>query len=392
MLSFKERGPVMPTGLICKNSIFQKIKVQKIMSLFLFFIFCVLSTILATEGKCSQVTLAWDRNKEPNIVGYKIYYGTGSRVYNWFIDVGNVTKYTVTGLADGSTYYFAATAYDASDKESTYSSEVSHNGCTYSISPITSQFAQQGGTKAVQVSTQTGCSWTASSGASWLAITAGSKGTGSGTVSYSVASNSSNNKRTVAFTIARSIFTVNQAGGTQEYIVKITKQHNNEGDGVVKSYDGKINCGEVCSNSYKQDSVVTFSATPNKGSAFAGWLPASLDCAGTGSCKVPIDNAKNVKAVFVGDLELNIVNISKDGGKGRVTSSPWSLDCKTDNTGTCEAMYRYNREITLSAYPSSGSTFVGWRPAKLCPGTGTCVVTMDRKRKVKALFSKPSEE
>jgi hypothetical protein len=382
----------MPTGLICKNSIFQKIKVQKIISLFLFIIFCVLSTILATEGKCSQVTLAWDRNTESNISGYKIYYGTGSRVYNWFIDVGNATKYTVTGLADGATYYFAATAYDASDKESTYSSEISHNSCTYSISPTTAQFAQQGGTGTVRVSTQQGCSWTASRGASWLTITAGNKGTGNGTVSYSVASNSKNPTRTEAFTIAHSVFTVNQAGGAQEYIVKMTKGSTNQGDGVVKSYDGKINCGEVCSNSYKQDSVVTFSATPNKGSTFAGWLPASLDCAGNGSCSVSIDKAKSVKAVFVGDLELNIVNISKDGGKGRVTSSPWSLDCKTDNTGTCEAMYRYNREVTLSAYPSSGSTFVGWRPANLCPGSGTCVVTMDRKRKVKALFSKPSEE
>ena len=112
---------------------------------------------------------------------------------------------------------------------------------------------------------------------------------------------------------------------TQEYIVKITKQQKNEGDGVVKSYDGKINCGDVCSNTYKKDSVVTFSATPNKGSTFAGWLSASLDCAGTGSCTVTIDKAKTVKAVFVGDYELNIVNISKDGGTGRVRSSPSGL-------------------------------------------------------------------
>jgi hypothetical protein len=360
----------------------------KTICFFLFLLFIV-STVFSGSGNCAQVTLAWDRNTESNIAGYKIYYGTGSRVYNWFIDVGNVTKYTVTGLADGSTYYFAATAYDASDKESAYSGEVSHNSCTYSISPTTSQFAQQGGTGTVQVSTQQSCSWTASSGASWLTITAGSKGTGNGKVSFSVASNSKKSSRTVAFTIARSVFTVNQAGGTIEYIVKITKKHKNEGDGVVKSYDGKINCGEVCSNSYKQDSIVTFSATPNQGSTFVGWAPVSLNCSGTGPCSVPIDKAKSVKAFFVGDFELAIVNISKNCGGGRVTSSPWALDCKTDNVDKCETTYRYNREVILSAYPFSGSNFVGWSPANLCPGTGSCVVTMDRKRIVKAVFSKP---
>ena len=60
-----------------------------------------MSILLATEGRCAQVTLAWDKNSESNIAGYRIYYGTGSRSYNWFIDVGNATTYTITGLADG---------------------------------------------------------------------------------------------------------------------------------------------------------------------------------------------------------------------------------------------------------------------------------------------------
>jgi len=187
-------------------------------------------------------------------------------------------------------------------------------------------------------------------------------------------------------------FTTNNTTATVKYKLKTAKTKNNSGDGIITSSDSNINCGDVCSNIYTKDTLVTLSASANFGSTFTGWVSSSANCTGTGSCTVKIDKAKTIKAVFVGDLELNIVNISKDGGKGRVTSSPWSLDCKTDNAGKCEAMYRYNREITLSAHPSSGSTFVGWRPAKLCPGTGTCVVTMDRKRKVEALFSKPSEE
>ena len=134
----------MPTGLLYKDSLFPQHKVRKITLLFLF-IFCFLSIVFAAGGNCAQVTLAWDANSEPNIAGYKVYYGTASRVYNWYFDVGNVTTYSVTGLTDGSTYYFAATAYDTSGVESTYSSEVSYNGCTYSISPTTAQLASTGG-------------------------------------------------------------------------------------------------------------------------------------------------------------------------------------------------------------------------------------------------------
>jgi hypothetical protein len=84
---------------------------------------CSLLVLFAGIGHAAQVTLAWDRNPELDIAGYKLYYGTGSRVYNWFIDVGNATTYTVTDLSDKATYYFAATAYDTSGVESTFSTE-----------------------------------------------------------------------------------------------------------------------------------------------------------------------------------------------------------------------------------------------------------------------------
>jgi hypothetical protein len=41
------------------------------------------------------------------------------------VDVGNVTTYTVTNLTSGQTYYFSVTAYDTSNNESAFSSEVS---------------------------------------------------------------------------------------------------------------------------------------------------------------------------------------------------------------------------------------------------------------------------
>ncbi len=85
---------------------------------------CAMFVLIPNVGNTAQVTLAWDPNAEPDIAGYKIYYGSVSRSYNWFVDVGNDTAHTITGLPGGSTMYFAATAYNTAGTESMYSSEV----------------------------------------------------------------------------------------------------------------------------------------------------------------------------------------------------------------------------------------------------------------------------
>lgn len=63
-----------------------------------------------------------------NLAGYNVYYGTSPRSqsggYPNKINAGDVTSYTVQGLAPG-TYYFAVTAYNAAGVESAYSTEVS---------------------------------------------------------------------------------------------------------------------------------------------------------------------------------------------------------------------------------------------------------------------------
>jgi hypothetical protein len=62
---------------------------------------------------------------ENDLAGYKVYYGTQSEEYDFVIDVGDVTHYTVTGLEPETLYYLALTAYDTSWNESDFSAEVS---------------------------------------------------------------------------------------------------------------------------------------------------------------------------------------------------------------------------------------------------------------------------
>jgi len=79
-----------------------------------------------------SATLTWDppttnvdQTPLTDLAGYKVYYGTTSGTYSSTIDVGNVINYTVSSLAENTTYYFAVTAYDTLANESSYSNEVS---------------------------------------------------------------------------------------------------------------------------------------------------------------------------------------------------------------------------------------------------------------------------
>jgi len=83
----------------------------------------------------ADVSVSWNANTEPDLAGYKLYYGSSSRSYDKSITVGNKTSYTVTGLSAGK-YYFSVTAYDTSSNESSFSDEqsitiTSGTGTTY---------------------------------------------------------------------------------------------------------------------------------------------------------------------------------------------------------------------------------------------------------------------
>jgi hypothetical protein len=71
-----------------------------------------------------ELKLAWDPNTETDLAGYRIHYGSASRNYDQVMDVGDNTSCTVSGLVEGRTYYFAATAVNREDIESDFSNEV----------------------------------------------------------------------------------------------------------------------------------------------------------------------------------------------------------------------------------------------------------------------------
>ena len=67
-------------------------------------------------------------------------------------------------------------------------------------------------------------------------------------------------------------------------------------------------------------------------------------------------------------------------GSGRVTSAPSGIDCGDD----CSSLFVNGITVTLTAAADSGSKFTGW--SNDYTSSETCVVKMDRSRKVSANF------
>ena len=104
-------------------------------------------------------------------------------------------------------------------------------------------------------------------------------------------------------------------------------------------------------------------------------------CSGTGACEVTIDQAKTITAQFT--LNQYTLSVSKTGtGGGTVTADSGGIACGS----ACSDDYDYNTVVTLSADPSTGSSFTGWSGG-VCSGTGACEVTVDQAKTVTAEFA-----
>jgi hypothetical protein len=89
--------------------------------------FAVTANILTWShaAHAASLTLAWDANREPDIAGYVLYWGTQSGAYGSSVNVGNNTEHQVDGLANNTRYYFVVKAYNTAGIFSGPSTEVS---------------------------------------------------------------------------------------------------------------------------------------------------------------------------------------------------------------------------------------------------------------------------
>jgi uncharacterized repeat protein (TIGR02543 family) len=159
-----------------------------------------------------------------------------------------------------------------------------------------------------------------------------------------------------------------------QFTLTVTKQ----GTGTGSVTGTGINCGTDCTEPYNSGTVVTLTATPNSGSAFAGW---SGDCTGsTPTTQITMNADKTCVATFnLAQFTLSITRV----GTGFGTVTGIGIDCGTD----CTEPYSSGTVVTLTATPGFGSTFAGWSLG--CAGTSpTTQVTMDANKTCVATFNR----
>ncbi len=106
----------------------------------------------------------------------------------------------------------------------------------------------------------------------------------------------------------------------------------------------------------------------------------------TNTATVSTSNETNVANNRASDsslVALQVVNITvgkSESGSGTVTSVDGQITCGT----TCSAGYANGDNVTLTAVPADGSSFVGWSGA--CVGGGPCQVRVDATTTVNAIF------
>jgi len=136
--------------------------------------------------------------------------------------------------------------------------------CTFTINFTNQDFTASGGTGAVSVATEPGCLWAVASNDSWITITSGASGAGSGGAQFSVAANTGP-QRTGTIIVADQTFTITQANGCSLAINPTSLP------------------GGLVGVSYNQTVTATGGTAPYSFSVSAGTLPAGLTLASGGA-------------------------------------------------------------------------------------------------------------
>ncbi|HEY2933346.1 MAG TPA: BACON domain-containing protein [Acidobacteriota bacterium] len=121
--------------------------------------------------------------------------------------------------------------------KSTFTATPAAVNCTFTIAPTTQALPAAGGDGSIAVTaSDSSCTWTASSNASFITISSGATGTGNGTVNFSVAANTTDSVRTGTLTVAGQTFTVTQAAPAPEN-EKVEFSQFGDGGGLTSTFE-----------------------------------------------------------------------------------------------------------------------------------------------------------
>jgi uncharacterized repeat protein (TIGR02543 family) len=140
----------------------------------------------------------------------------------------------------------------------------------------------------------------------------------------------------------------------------------------------------------KQNTTVTFTATPDGGSVFTGWGGDCASAGATPTCSVSMtgEGSNGTKSITAGfntppppPIMFTLTARKIGTGSGFVGGS--GIDCGK----TCSKSLVKGSKVTLLAVPEKSGVFLGWSGA--CGGPGACVLTVKANAVATATFVDP---
>lgn len=167
----------------------------------------------------TQAGCAWTASGAPSWITVTGGQGTGPGQFSYTVQAHDAASSRSGTISVGGQAH-------------TVTQEAAAPTCTYSLQPASRTFTAAGGEGRVTVTTQPGCTWTASSGAPW-AVVSTPTGTGQGDVVYNVEANSTTSARSTSITVNGQSHMVTQdaAAPACTYIVQPTSQSFPSGGG-----------------------------------------------------------------------------------------------------------------------------------------------------------------
>ena len=153
----------------------------------------------------------------------------GASPYTWSLTGGALPaglSLAASGAISGTpaaagSFTFTVTVQDKDSAQASAAFTVTivpQSSCSYSVSPTSEMFSESGGTVSISVTALSGCRWTASSSLSWVTISSGSSGSGSGAVTIQAAANTAA-PRSGFMTVAGTSISITQ-GGPGEAVIR----------------------------------------------------------------------------------------------------------------------------------------------------------------------------
>jgi len=161
--------------------------------------------------------------------------------------------------------------------------------CSFTIAPASQTIAETGGSGTVAVTADSGCAWTASSDAAWIAITGASSGTGNGSVAFTVDANAGA-ARSGTLAIAGQTFTVMQTAAPPPPPCSFSLAPTSA---TVPAAGGT-----------QTVAITTSSACGWKAVSNADWMTITSGASGTGSGTVQVAIAANTGPSRIGTMTI----------------------------------------------------------------------------------------